>query len=121
MPTHKTRDRITAGDRVRISPANGADTFTVTLTDLGAWGMTAQLGARLIFLPWAAVDLVERIEPEPEPKVMRLPDEPEWCEAIVRMVDGSTGSLIEKCDLRLGHEGMHRGTVSGRRFEGGDR
>lgn len=112
MPTPQSTkaERINVGDRVRIHPANGLDAYRVTLTDLGAWGMTAKVGARLVFLPWSAVDLVER-EAAPSARTER-PDDPEaWCEARV-----SSGKAAERCDLVRGHDGPHLGEHSGRAF-----
>lgn len=115
MPT-PTKQRLETNDRVRIHPANGEAPYRATLTDLGAWGPTILVGTTLRFLPWSAVDLIERIEDTPALEV-----EPEWCEAIVAMSPDRDGNVVEKCDLRAGHDGLHRGTISGRPFRGGTR
>lgn len=112
MPTQPTRaERINAGDRVRIHPANGADPYGAELTDLGAWGVTARIGTRLVFLPWSAVDLVERASPK-RPTRGDAPDAPPaWCPATVH-----DGTALERCDLTIGHEGAHVGERSGKPF-----
>ena len=99
-----TKTRIETGDRVSIHPANGHDPYKATLTDLGSWGPTVLIGTTLRFLPWAAIDLIERIDPDAEP---------EWCPAAIHTGDGP-----ERCDLRVGHDGAHRGERTGRRFGG---
>lgn len=94
MPTTPTRpkpdgaERIQIGDRVAIRTP-GQDAFHATVTDFGGIGPTLRVGTKLLFLPWAAIAQVERLE---------------RCDAKVEGAD----RWHDECTLERDHGGEHR-------------